>query len=654
MILTNHHCGFNAIQSHTTLKNNYLANGLWASDKTRELPNPTLFATFIVRIEDVTEKVLTGITEAMTENERQSFIDKNLNALKPLVQKEDWQDYFVRAFFEGNKYYLFITETYRDVRLVGAPPSDIGKFGADTDNWVWPRHTGDFALFRIYAGPDNKPAPYSKENKPYIPKKSLSISTKGLKEGDFTMVFGFPGRTQQYLPAAALKQTIEFTNPFKIDIRDKSLTTIDGFMRADEQIKIQYAGKYASTANAWKKWIGEIQGLNFSKGMEKRRAYEKHFQQKVENSADWKSRYGNLLPHLNELYEQINPLARERDKYAETILQTELLRFGTNISRFLNALNSGQNTDEEKKRLRQTAENFYKDYSPLVDKEVAKNLLYNYMVNMPESLWPDELIKLKKTDKGLLHKWVDDLYSKSVLTGQTDFEKLLEGGSSAVAERLMIDPGMTFLFDLQGKYVRRNQEKLNALQDQINKLQRTYMQAQVEVMTERKFYPDANGTLRLTYGKVEGAQPRDGIVYKTFTYLNGVMEKYKPGDYEFNVPQKLIDLYVKKDYGRYGVNGRMPVCFIASNHTTGGNSGSPALDANGSLVGLNFDRAWEGTMSDLNYDASICRNIMVDIRYILFIIDKFAGADHLIKELNILLYQSAFSGYSFLIRPHSA
>lgn len=654
MILTNHHCGFNAIQSHTTLKNNYLANGLWASDKTRELPNPTLFATFIVRIEDVTEKVLTGITEAMTENERQSFIDKNLNALKPLVQKEDWQDYFVRAFFEGNKYYLFITETYRDVRLVGAPPSDIGKFGADTDNWVWPRHTGDFALFRIYAGPDNKPAPYSKENKPYIPKKSLSISTKELKEGDFTMVFGFPGRTQQYLPAAALKQTIEFTNPFKIDIRDKSLTTIDGFMRADEQIKIQYAGKYASTANAWKKWIGEIQGLNFSKGMEKRRAYEKHFQQKVENSADWKSRYGNLLPHLNELYEQINPLARERDKYAETILQTELLRFGTNISRFLNALNSGQNTDEEKKRLRQTAENFYKDYSPLGDKEVAKNLLYNYMVNMPESLWPDELIKLKKTDKGLLHKWVDDLYSKSVLTGQTDFEKLLEGGSSAVAERLMIDPGMTFLFDLQGKYVRRNQEKLNALQDQINKLQRTYMQAQVEVMTERKFYPDANGTLRLTYGKVEGAQPRDGIVYKTFTYLNGVMEKYKPGDYEFNVPQKLIDLYVKKDYGRYGVNGRMPVCFIASNHTTGGNSGSPALDANGSLVGLNFDRAWEGTMSDLNYDASICRNIMVDIRYILFIIDKFAGADHLIKELNILLYQSAFSGYSFLIRPHSA
>lgn len=636
LILTNHHCGFNAIQSHTTLKNNYLANGFWASDKTGELPNPTLFATFIVRIEDITEKVLSGITEAMTENERQSFADKNLNALKPLVQKEDWQDYFVRAFFEGNKYYLFVTETYRDVRLVGAPPSDIGKFGADTDNWVWPRHTGDFALFRIYAGPDNKPAPYSKENKPYIPKKSLSISTKGLKEGDFTMVFGFPGRTQQYLPAAALKQTIEFTNPFKIDIRDKSLKTLDGFMRADEQIKIQYAGKYASTANAWKKWIGEIQGLNFSKGMEKRRAYEKLFQQKVENSADWKSRYGNLLPHLNELYEQINPLARERDIYAETILQTELLRFGTNISRFLNAMKNGQNPDEEKNRLRQAAQNFYKDYSPLVDKEVAKILLYNYMVNMPESLWPDELIKLKKTDKGLLHKWVDDLYSKSVLTGQTDFEKLLEGSSSAVAERLMTDPGMTFLFDLQEKYARRNQAKLNALQDQINKLQRTYMQAQVEVMTERKFYPDANGTLRLTYGKVEGAQPRDGIAYKTYTYLDGVMEKYKPGDYEFNVPQKLIDLYHKKDYGRYGINGRMPVCFIASNHTSGGNSGSPALDANGSLVGLNFDRAWEGTMSDLNYDASICRNIMVDIRYILFIIDKFAGADHLIKELNIL------------------
>ena len=636
LILTNHHCGYSAIQNHSTLQNNYLQIGFWAMDRSQELPNPTLFATFIVRIDDVTEKILAGVTPTMTESERQSNIDKNINALKPGVQKEDWQDYFVRAFFEGNKYFLFVTETYRDVRLVGAPPSDIGKFGADTDNWVWPRHTGDFSLFRIYAGPDNKPAAYAKDNKPYKPKRSLTINTKGLKDGDFTMVFGFPGRTQQYLPAAALKQTLEFTNPYKISIRDQSLKTIDGFMRADEQVNIQYASKYASTANAWKKWIGEVQGLQFSKGIEKRLTYEQSFQKKVDANPSWKNSYGNLLSRLNELYQQINPLAKERDIYTETILQTELLKHGTTINRFLNAVNKGQNVEEEKKRLTAAAQTFYKDYSPVVDKEVAKLLLLNYVTNMPEDLWPEALKKFGKADKQGLNKWIDDLYSQSVLANKTGFEKMLEGNPQTVAQALVNDPGMQFLFDLQEKYASRNQSKLNALQDEINKVQRIYMQAQTEVMKERKFYPDANGTLRLTYGKVEGTQPRDGMVYKTYTYLEGVIEKYKPGDYEFNVPEKLIDLFNKKDYGRYGVNGKMPVCFIASNHTTGGNSGSPALDANGFLVGLNFDRAWEGTMSDLNYDASICRNIMVDIRYVLFIIDKFAGAGHLVKEMKLM------------------
>nr|MCU0387556.1 S46 family peptidase [Chitinophagaceae bacterium] len=381
LILTNHHCGYSAIQNHTTLQNNYLRDGFWAMDKTQELPNPALFATFIIRIDDVTDKVLNGVNPSMTESERQSNIDKNINALKPSVQKEEWQDFFIRAFFDGNKYYLFVTETFRDVRLVGAPPSDIGKFGADTDNWMWPRHTGDFSLFRIYAGPDNKPAAYSKDNKPYIPKKALTINTKGLKDGDFTMVFGFPGRTQQYLPAAALRQTLEYTNPYKISIRDQSLKTIDGFMRADEQVKIQYASKYASTANAWKKWIGEVQGMQFSKAVEKRLNYEKKFQQRVDGNPTFKSSYNNLLPKLNELYEQINPLAKERDIYTETILQTELLRHGTTINRFLNAINSGQNAEEEKKRLITLSNTFYKDFSPAVDKEVAKLLWMNYLVN---------------------------------------------------------------------------------------------------------------------------------------------------------------------------------------------------------------------------------------------------------------------------------
>jgi hypothetical protein len=635
LILTNHHCGYNAIQSHTTLQNNYLANGFWAMDKKAELSNPTLFATFIIRIDEVTEQVLAGVNESMTEAQRQSQIDKNINALNPTVKKESWQEHFVRGFFEGNKYFLFVTETYRDVRLVGAPPSDIGKFGADTDNWMWPRHTGDFSLFRIYAGPDNKPAAYSPDNKPFKPKRSLTINTKGLKEGDFTMVFGFPGRTQQYLPAAALTQTLEYTNPFKIEIRDKSLKTIDGFMRTDEQIKIQYASKYASTANAWKKWIGEVQGLQFSKGVDKRMGYERTFQQRVDEKPEWKEKYGGLITGLNTLYEQINPLAKERDIYTETILQTELLRHGTTINRFLNAVNSGQNIEQEKVRLKTAAENFYKNYSPQVDREVAKLLLFNYIATMPDKLWPESLKAMDKSSKMYLEKYVDELYSNSLLADGAKFNVLLNGTPQGIAQQLIDDPAMKLLFEMQEKYAGQNQGKLNALQDEINKLQRTYMQAQTVVMTDRRFYPDANSTLRVTYGKVDGAEPRDGIVYKTYTYLDGVMEKYKPGDYEFNVPQKLIELYEKKDYGAYGVNGRMPVNFIASNHTTGGNSGSPALDANGYLVGLNFDRAWEGTMSDLNYDAEICRNIMVDIRYILFIIDKFAGAGHLVKEMKL-------------------
>ncbi len=636
LILTNHHCGYAAIQSHSTLQHNYLANGFWAMKQEEELPNQGLFATFIIRIDDVTAEVLKGVQSQMTEPERQSVIDKNINALKGGIKKETYQDYFIRPFFEGNKYYLFVTETYRDVRVVGAPPSDIGKFGSDTDNWMWPRHTGDFSLFRIYAGPDNKPAAYSKDNVPYKPKRSLTIQTKGLKDGDFTMVFGFPGRTQQYLPSAALEQTLSYTNPVKIEIRDKALKTIDGFMRRDEGIKIKYASKYASAANAWKKWIGEVQGLQFSKAVEKRQAYESIFRERVEKQPQWKTAYGDLLPRLMELYTQINPLARERDIYSETIMHTELLKFGTTLNRHMPGLANPQTAMEEKNKLMQTARSFFKDYSPVVDAEVAGLLLANYLEKMPSKLLPAALTGLEKGNKKQVDDLVNNLYASSLLASEARFLQMMEGPPDECLRKLTSDPAMALLNDIQLRYARENQPKLNALQDEVNRAQRTYMQAQVEVMKDRKFYPDANSTLRLTFGKVEGAEPRDGIKYKTYTYLDGVMEKYKPGDYEFNVPAKLIELYQNRDYGRYGVNGRMPVCFIASNHTTGGNSGSPALDANGYLVGLNFDRAWEGTMSDLNYDAAICRNIMVDIRFVLFIIDKFAGAGHLIKEMKLI------------------
>lgn len=634
LLLTNHHCGYRAIQSHSSVGNNYLAHGFWAMQRAEELPNEGLFATFIIRIDDVTEAVLAGVGAAMSEAQRQSAIDKNIQQMQGKVAKEAWQEYFVRAFFEGNKYYLFVTETYRDVRLVGAPPSDIGKFGADTDNWMWPRHTGDFALFRIYAGPDNKPAAYSPNNKPYQPRRSLSINTRGLKEGDFTMVFGFPGRTQQYLPAAALTQTIQYTNPEKIHVRNLALQTTDGFMRSHEAIKIQYASKYASTANAWKKWIGEVQGLEQSQAVRKRTQYEQAFQQRVEANPAWKDTYGYLLPSLNRLYASINPLARERDIFNETLLQTELLRQAAAVGRTLQAIQRSEATaPAEVAKLKAAMDAFYKDYSPEVDLAVAQKLWVNYMQKLPATLQPAAFGTL---DAAGIEALATQVYAASTLARQAAMEAALRLPPADLVRTLLQDPALLLVQDMQGIFARERQGKLNSLQDEINQLQRLYMQAQMVVMPEKRFYPDANSTLRITYGKVEGAEPRDGIVYKAYTYLDGVLEKYKPGDYEFNVPEKLLTLHQNRDYGRYGVNGRMPVCFIGSNHTTGGNSGSPALDANGHLVGLNFDRAWEGTMSDLNYDATICRNIMVDIRYILFIIDKFAGAGHLVQEMRLL------------------
>lgn len=634
LLLTNHHCGYRAIQSHSSVGNNYLAHGFWAMQRAEELPNEGLFATFIIRIDDVTEAVLAGVSAGMSEAQRQSAIDKNIQQMQGKVAKEAWQEYFVRAFFEGNKYYLFVTETYRDVRLVGAPPSDIGKFGADTDNWMWPRHTGDFALFRIYAGPDNKPAAYSPNNKPYQPRRSLSINTRGLKEGDFTMVFGFPGRTQQYLPAAALTQTIQYTNPEKIHVRNLALQTTDGFMRSHEAIKIQYASKYASTANAWKKWIGEVQGLEQSQAVRKRTQYEQAFQQRVEANPAWKDTYGYLLPSLNRLYASINPLARERDIFNETLLQTELLRQAAAVGRTLQAIQRSEATaPAEVAKLKAAMDAFYKDYSPEVDLAVAQKLWVNYKHKLPATLQPAAFGTL---DAAGIEALATQVYAASTLARQAAMEAALRLPPAELVRTLQQDPALLLVQDMQGTFARERQGKLNALQDEINQLQRLYMQAQMVVMPEKRFYPDANSTLRITYGKVEGAEPRDGIVYKAYTYLDGVLEKYKPGDYEFNVPEKLLTLHQNRDYGRYGVNGRMPVCFIGSNHTTGGNSGSPALDANGHLVGLNFDRAWEGTMSDLNYDATICRNIMVDIRYILFIIDKFAGAGHLVQEMRLL------------------
>lgn len=638
LVLTNHHCGFDAIQNHSTLDNNYIRDGFWAKANGSELPNPGLFVTFIVRIEDVSMAALKGVTAGLSESERQSIIDKNLDAVKMNAKKEAHQDVMVRGFFEGNQYYLFITETYRDIRLVGAPPSSIGNYGKDTDNWMWPRHTGDFSIFRIYAGKDNKPADFSPENVPFKPKKALSISLDGVAKGDFTMVFGFPGRTNEYLYSEAVRQVVEVNDPIKIDIRTRALAVIDGYMRKNEQIKIQYAAKYAGISNSWKKWQGEVLGLTKTNGVGKKLAYEKEFQQRVNANPALKAKYGNLLAEIDAAYKEIEPLGKARDYYNEIIPRIELFLACSQVNR----LNTARESNGEagfKKTLpgvQERLEGIYGEYNAEVDKNLFISLLEIYVKKQENEVISPYFLKILAENDQNFTKLADLVYSSTNLDDPAKTMAALAANPAELAQNHQKDLANSLFIDINNTYYNKVTKKLNAVQDRINTLQRTYMAAQMEVFKEKRFYPDANSTLRVTYGNVKGYQARDAVEYDFYTYLDGVMEKYKPGDYEFDLPEKLIELYKKKDFGQYGTKGRQPVCFIAANHTTGGNSGSPALDAYGNLVGLNFDRVWEGTMSDINYDPSICRNIMVDIRYVLFIIDKFAGAGHLVKEMKLV------------------
>lgn len=638
LVLTNHHCGFDAIQNHSSIDHNYIRDGFWANNYSEELTNPGLFVTFIVRIEDVSKHVLNGVTATMTESERQSAVDKNMNELKKNIKKETYQDVFVRGFFEANQYYLFVTETYKDVRLVGAPPSSIGNFGKDTDNWMWPRHTGDFSMFRIYAGKDNKPAEYSTDNIPYTPKRSLSISLDGVKEGDFTMVFGFPGRTTEYLHSVAVKQIMEVNDPAKISIRTKALAVLDVFMRKDEQIKIQYAAKYASISNAWKKWQGEVLGLTRTNAVDKKKMYEAEFQKRVLANPQWKAQYGNLLNDLEAAYNEFKPFSLARDYYLEITSKIELFSIARRIISLRNAKNNGSKFDYSGglAKAKDSLVDFYKEYSPVVDKKLFETLMEMYVKDQDTKIISPKVLEQLTAANNDYKKFTDDIYGGAELTAGNKLLSALEQNPADFLEKIKNDRVILLYSDMVDAYNRNVAAKLNEIQNRINQLQRTYMQAQMEVMKEKKFYPDANSTLRLTYGNVKGYEARDAVKYDIYTYLDGVMEKYIPGDYEFDVPKKIRELYNNKDYGQYGKNGKMPVCFIATNHTTGGNSGSPALDAYGNLIGLNFDRVWEGTMSDINYDPSICRNIMVDIRYVLFIIDKYAEAGRLVKEMKLV------------------
>ena len=632
LLLTNHHCGYGQIQSHSSTEHDYLANGFWAYKMEDELPNKDLVVTFIVKIEDVTKQVLEGVNTLSNEAEKQKKIQENISALSNSFPKEAWQENKIRTFYDGNQYLLFVTETFKDVRLVGAPPTSIGKFGSDTDNWVWPRHTGDFSLFRIYADKNNRPAAYSKENVPYTPKHFLPVSLDGIAEDDFTLVFGYPGKTNEYLPSVAINQIANELNPAKIEIREQALKVADGFMRKDNAIKIQYASKYAGTANYWKKWQGETLGIKKSNAIAVKKEAEKKFQEKV-SKAKKEKEYGSILNDFEKKYTEIAPYALARDYFNETVQRnTELLSVAYKFYQLEQLYNTKgeQAFTDRKNNLYNGLGDFYKDFSAKVDEKVFEQLIALYVTKVPKQFLPNTLNNID------VNQVTKAIYSGSKLTSYSGSKELLTGDTKTVLENINRDPAFVLVKSMADMYLKEVNPTYEVLNLKITELQRNYMKAQLELSENSRIFPDANSTLRVTYGKVKGYEPKDGVYYNPITYLDGVMEKYIPGDYEFDVSPKLIDLYKNKDFGNYGENGKMPVCFIGTNHTTGGNSGSPALDAKGNLIGLNFDRVWEGTMSDIYYDPSICRNIMVDIRYVLFIVDKYAGAKNLIEELQLV------------------
>ena len=632
LLLTNHHCGYGQIQSHSSTEHDYLANGFWAYKMEDELPNKDLVVTFIVKIEDVTKQVLEGVNTLSNEAEKQKKIQENISALSNSFPKEAWQENKIRTFYDGNQYLLFVTETFKDVRLVGAPPTSIGKFGSDTDNWVWPRHTGDFSLFRIYADKNNRPAAYSKDNVPYTPKHFLPVSLDGIAEDDFTLVFGYPGKTNEYLPSVAINQIANELNPAKIEIREQALKVADGFMRKDNAIKIQYASKYAGTANYWKKWQGETLGIKKSNAIAVKKEAEKKFQEKV-SKAKKEKEYGSILNDFEKKYTEIAPYALARDYFNETVQRnTELLSVAYKFYQLEQLYNTKgeQAFTDRKNNLYNGLGDFYKDFSAKVDEKVFEQLIALYVTKVPKQFLPNTLNNID------VNQVTKAIYSGSKLTSYSGSKELLTGDTKTVLENINRDPAFVLVKSMADMYLKEVNPTYEVLNLKITELQRNYMKAQLELSENSRIFPDANSTLRVTYGKVKGYEPKDGVYYNPITYLDGVMEKYIPGDYEFDVSPKLIDLYKNKDFGNYGENGKMPVCFIGTNHTTGGNSGSPALDAKGNLIGLNFDRVWEGTMSDIYYDPSICRNIMVDIRYVLFIMEKYAGAKNLIEELQLV------------------
>ena len=653
LILTNHHCGYYNIQQHSSLENDYLKDGFWAMNRGQELINEGLTATFIERIEDVTTKLNIGVTRNMDVTQANIIRQRNGQELLKNAVQGTKLDAVIKPFYYGNEYYMIVTKTYTDVRLVGAPPSAIGKFGGDTDNWVWPRHTGDFAVFRIYADKDNKPAEPSISNVPYTPNKWLPVSMEGVKKDDFTMVFGFPGTTEQYLSSKAVEDYIDVINPTRIEMRKQSLSVIDAAMDNSAATKIKYASKQSSISNAYKKWIGQNLGLKQKDVLEQKKAFEKEYINRIQKD----DRYKDVLNRLIQQDSDMLPLKKANSLFVELYYYgPEIIRFADGFHTLFDDVTPEGKFTKDERKLRETEnqkkydaalatkkagiENYFKNYETTVDFNIFKKLIPLYIAYSDSKLLPEELVKMTAKFKGKDGKLDTEAYAKYVfensrLTSLEKVTKLLSEKKDKQRKALLSDPAYLLAQSLVDSYerIKPAYKQATILQSDLMK---QFLAAQMEYFPENKFWADANSTLRLTYGKIEGSAPRDGMEYTWYTTMDGIIDKNNTGDKDFMIPTRLRELWEAKDYGAYATDGELRICLLGSNHTTGGNSGSPAINAEGHLIGINFDRSWESTMSDIKFDGDICRNIMVDIKYVLWVIDKYAGATHLIEEMELV------------------
>jgi len=634
LLLTNHHCGYEALQKVTDTTNNYLTKGFWAYKKTEEIPIEGLTATFLVRMEDITKKVLAEVNDTMSDASRRAAIRKVSDKLKKEAAEKGKYEVQVKSFFDGNEYYMFVYEVYEDVRLVGAPPSAIGKFGGDTDNWMWPRHTGDFSMFRVYTNVDGKSAKFSENNIALKPKHSLPLNIKGLKKNDFAMIWGYPGSTERFMTSYGIQSTLEQANPAIINVGNTMLPIMKKDMDADAVAKIKYASTYAQLANVWKNKIGESRGLKRLKVFDKKKTLEDELQIWINADASRKAKYGNLIQELATASNQLMATKSEMNLwYFQGILMSSKTLLAPLQCMGISALIEKKDTKSDAYNpFNETIKELYKDCSPSTEKKLFAAALELYRKEMPAEMLPDIFELINKEYKGDIQKFTDEAFENSMFVSQESFAKFIKKPNLKKFNNDLINKTTLSIYN---SYIKGNasQKEINT---RLNTAKRLFVAALREMQPMKTFYPNANFTMRMTYGKVLDYTAADAIHYDYVTHLKGVMEKEDPSNDEFIVPAKLKELYNKKDFGRYGSDGDLVTCFLTTNDITGGNSGSPVLNGDGHLIGIAFDGNWEAMSGDIAFEPELQRTICVDIRYVLFCVDKMANAQNLIKEMNII------------------